>query len=33
MITGYGIALFLGALLYKYITDRRKARKQIQGRA
>jgi hypothetical protein len=28
MIAGYGITLFLGAVLYKYITDKRKARKQ-----
>ena len=32
MIGSYGLALFLGALLYKYITDRGKARKRSQQR-
>jgi hypothetical protein len=28
MIAAWGIALFLGALLHRYITDKRKARRQ-----
>ena len=32
IIDGYCITLGLGALLYKYITDKRKARKQIRQR-
>jgi predicted membrane-bound spermidine synthase len=33
VIGGYCLALGLGALLYKYITDRRKARKQTTQRS
>jgi hypothetical protein len=34
MIASYGITLFLGALLYKYISDKRRAaRKGSQGGA
>ncbi len=32
MITGYCLTLGLGALLYKYITDKRKARRQTPQR-
>lgn len=32
MITGYCLTLGLGALLHKYITDKRKARKQTPQR-
>jgi predicted membrane-bound spermidine synthase len=32
VIGGYCLALGLGALLYKYITDKRKARKQPMQR-
>ncbi len=32
MIAAYGITLFLGAFLHKYITDKRTARKQTPQR-